>query len=571
MIREKGCPVSLVSPARTDDPWAAARAALEGLPDGGLNMAWEAADRHARERPRAIAVRWTAPDGRAGCVTYGALAERAARFAGALEALGIAPGTSVFGLLERGPAQVTAILGSLRAGAVYAPLFPEFGPEPLQTRLAGGRAAAVVTSVALWKRRLSKVIDGLDPRPEVLVADADGDPPAGTHDLRALMDAAEPCTLPVATGPESPAFLQFTSGTTGQPKGALHVHEALVAQHETARSVLGLTPDDVFWCTADPGWVTGLVYGVLAPLSVGCTVVVDTGDFDARRWLHLLGEERVTVWYTTPTAVRLLRRAGVDFVRGHGFPHLRRMFSVGEPLDATAVRFGEEAFGLPFRDTWWQTETGAIMIANAAGDMVTPGAMGRPVPGIHAAIAHKRDDGGLDFVHAPDTVGDLVLWPDWPSRFRGYLDAPERTTRCFADGWYITGDLARRDAEGRFWFVGRADDVIKASGHLVSPFEVESALLAHPAVAEAAATGRPDPVAGQLVIAHVALNPDYAPTDEQRRALLAHARKRLGAALAPREILFRDAMPKTRSGKIQRRVLQAEDPGSAAETPATQG
>jgi len=341
----------------------------------------------------------------------------------------------------------------------------------------------------------------------------------------------------------------------------VHVHGAVVAHALTGRLALDLHPEDVFWCTADPGWVTGTSYGIISPLVNGVTMIVDEAEFDAERWYGILESERVSVWYTAPTAIRMMMKTGLEVVRAHSFPALRFLASVGEPLHPAGVVWGEEAFGLPFHDNWWQTETGAIMVANFAAAEVRPGSMGRPVPGIEAGIVRRREDGGADEVTEPGEEGELALRPGWPSMFRTYLGEPERYDRCFAGGWYLSGDLARRDADGYFWFVGRADDVIKSSGHLIGPFEVESVLLEHPSVAQAGVIGKPDPVAGEVVKAFVTLKPRYVASHELEKELLAHARVRLGAVVAPKEIAFVDSVPITRSGKIMRRLLKARELG----------
>jgi acetyl-CoA synthetase len=462
----------------------------------------------------------------------------------------------VFTLLPRVPALYAVMLGALKAGCVVAPLFAAFGPEPLRRRLMLGDARVLVTTAALCCRKGLHGLDGVPAHLEVITVD---DPPPGARGLAGLMAAADPQAPSAPTGADDPALLHFTSGTTGAPKGALHGHGALVAQLATARHALDLRPEDTYWCTADPGWVTGTVYGVLAPLACGATLVADEGDFDPARWYAVLAEERVAVWYTTPTAIRMLMRVGDELPRRHDLSTLRVCASVGEPLNPEAVTWGASVLGRPFRDTWWQTETGAIMLANTGADAV-PGALGRPVPGIEAAVLH-RVPGGVEVAVEPDTVGELALRPPWPSLFQGYLGDAERTARSFAGGWYLSGDLARRDAAGRFWFVGRADDIIKSSGHLIGPFEVESVLLEHPAVAEAGVIGRPDPVAGEVVKAFVALKPGVTGDAALASALIAHARRRLGPALAPREVAFAEALPHTRSGKIMRRLLKARELG----------
>ncbi len=386
--------------------------------------------------------------------------------------------------------------------------------------------------------------------------------------LAPLLDAAPDRYDIGPTDAEDMALLHFTSGTTGTPKGAVHVHDAVVAHHATGRFALDLHPDDVFWCTADPGWVTGTSYGIVAPLAHGVTSIVDEGEFDATRWYATLAEQRVTVWYTAPTAVRMLMKIGTEVATGFDLSTLRFVASVGEPLNPEAVVWGEEALGLPIHDNWWQTETGGIMIANLRAMNVKPGSMGRPLPGIDAVILRRDEqgeivvrDGCAELVDEPDAEGELALRPGWPSMFRGYLHEEARYAACFAGGWYRSGDLARRDADGYFWFVGRADDVIKSAGHLIGPFEVESALMEHPSVAEAGVIGIPDPIAGAVVKAFVVLRPGVVRSEELRKELVGFGRARLGAAVAPREIDFRDDLPKTRSGKIMRRLLRARELG----------
>ena len=363
--------------------------------------------------------------------------------------------------------------------------------------------------------------------------------------------------------------MHFTSGTTGTPKGAVHAHDAVVAHYATGRYVLDLREGDVYWCTADPGWVTGTSYGVVAPLACGVTCIVDMAEFDAVRWYTLLEQEHVTVWYTAPTALRMLMKAGDAMAAGHDLSGIRHAASVGEPLNPEVVQWGDRVLGLAIHDTWWQTETGAIMVANVAGLPIRPGSMGKPVPGIELALLrHGPDDERLlDADGAPvlvDSVGDegeIALRTPWPSLMRAYLNAPERFASCFAGGWYLSGDLARLDADGYVWFVGRGDDVIKSAGHLIGPFEVESVLMEHPAVAEAGVIGVPDPVVGQTVKAFVELKTGFEPSDDLRRELVALARRKLGSAVAPRQIEFSEHLPLTQSGKIMRRVLKARELG----------
>jgi acetyl-CoA synthetase len=544
--------------------WEAARHALDGLPGGrGLNIAHEAVDRHtAGSRGVTVALRWLGRAGERQQITYNDLRRETSRFANALRRLGVGKGDVVATLMGRTPAQYVAALGTLKNASVYTPLFSAFGPDPIVARLAKARARALVTTESLYQRKVLPIRAQLpDLEHVLLVRDGSGPLHPGTRDLVALMASEDDRFEIPPTDPQDLALMHFTSGTTGTPKGALHVHGAVVSHHATAKFALDFHPGDVFWCTADPGWVTGTSYGIIAPLTHGLTSVVDEADFDAERWYRVLRDERVTVWYTAPTAIRMLMKAGTELARAYDLRTLRFLGSVGEPLNPEAVVWGVEAFGQPFHDNWWQTETGGIMIANFASMDIRPGSMGRPLPGIDAAIVRRLEDGSVSVIDTPGKEGELALRTGWPSMFRGYLGEPERYRKCFAGDLYLTGDLARRDADGYFWFVGRADDVIKSSGHLIGPFEVESLLMEHRAVAEAGVIGKPDPVAHETVKAFVLLKSGFEPDEALRRDVLAFARRHLGAVVAPKEIEFAASLPRTRSGKIARRVLRARELG----------
>ena len=625
------------SAVRQGFSWAEARSLLRGLPAGGLNIAFEAVDRHLEEGlGDKVAIRWLgrdsqgdgrgtrqkdgqrdSPTTRAGCrdLTYGELARLTSRFAHLLERLDVAPGERVFSLLGRVPELYIVALGTLKAGRVFSPLFSAFGPEPVRARMTLGDARVLVTTAAYYERKVAPWRSELPGLSHVLLIDRWGEElPAGTLSLAEALATCPDRGGLAATRPEDMALLHFTSGTTGKPKGAVHVHGAILVHVLTGHYALDLHPEDVFWCTADPGWVTGTSYGIIAPLAIGATLIVDEADLDPARWFGILQDQRVTVWYTAPTAIRMLMkvadRTNKGIVGEYDLSRLRFLASVGEPLNPEGVIWGQEVLGLPFHDNWWQTETGGIMIANYRGMDIKPGSMGKPLPGVEAAIVRRtgakaaapaegsaaeylglspvpvvtsaahgpyqvptpakgepaepatpQPAASIEVIETPNTLGELALRPGWPSMFRGYLNEPERYAQCFADGWYLTGDLAQRDADGYYWFVGRADDVIKSAGHLIGPFEVESVLMEHPAVAEAAAIGIPEPTAGEVVKALVALKPGFTADEALRKALLAHARKRLGPAVAPREIDFRANLPKTRSGKIMRRLLRARELG----------
>ncbi len=546
--------------------WEQARRALSGLPGArGLNVAYEAVDRHvAAGRGDKVALRFLRKKGAVEDLSYLTLQRRTNRFANALRSLQVAAGDRVFSLLGRQPELYVAALGALKAKAVFCPLFSAFGPEPIQTRMEIGDASVLVTTERLYQKKVQPIRDQLPTLRHVLLIGDEGARTStpDTRDWSSIIESASDRFEITPTSPDDPSIMHFTSGTTGKPKGALHVHGAVVVHQHTGRAVLDLHDDDIYWCTADPGWVTGTSYGLIAPLSCGVTSVVDEADFDAERWYRILAEQKVSVWYTAPTAVRMLMKAGAELPKRFDLSALRFAGSVGEPLNPEAVWWGHEVLGLPFHDNWWQTETGGIMIANVAAMAIKPGSMGKPIPGIEAAIVEKSDDGKrLTVVAAPNVEGELALRPGWPSMFREYVKEPERTKKCFVDGWYLSGDLAKQDADGYYWFVGRADDVIKSSGHLIGPFEVESALMEHAAVAEAGVIGVPDPVAGNLIKAFVVLKPGRTASEELRLDVLGLARARLGPAVAPREIAFVPDLPKTKSGKIMRRLLKARELG----------
>ncbi len=550
---------------RAEFSWQAARRELDGLPSGGgLNIAYEAVDRHAAGAlSEHLALRWLGKRGEIRDFTYADLRALTDRFANVLKRLGLDAGERVFMLTGRIPELYISALGTLKNRNVFCPLFSAFGPEPIRQRISIGDGRVLVTTVTLYQRKIAELRSALPGLKHVLLIGTPDELRAipDTKDFHQLMEQADNRFDIPPTDPEDLALLHFTSGTTGKPKGAMHVHQAVVAHHMTGRYALDFHPGDIFWCTADPGWVTGTSYGIIAPLTHGITSIIDEAEFDAERWYGLLEQQKVTIWYTAPTAVRMMMKVGTEVIRKFDLSNLRFIASVGEPLNPEAVVWGQEAFGLPIHDNWWQTETGGIMIANYAAMEIRPGSMGRPLPGIDAAIVRQRKDGTVEVVDAPEVEGELALRPGWPSMFRGYLNEDARYRKCFADGWYLTGDLAKRDRDGFYWFVGRIDDVIKSAGHLIGPFEVESTLMEHRAVAEAGVIGKPDPTAGEVVKAFVALKPGFAASEDLRLDLLGFARRRLGVAVAPREIDFVANVPKTRSGKIMRRLLKARELG----------
>ncbi len=532
-----------------------------------INIGQLAVDRHAagplRDR---VALRWLGRDGAVLDTTYGQLQEQTNRFANVLRWLGVGKQDRVFALAGRIPALYTAALGTLKNTSVFCPLFSAFGPEPVRQRLQRGNAKVLVTTERLYKKTIADLRKSVPELKHVLLTDARENLEDGVWALAPMLAQVSPHYVVPRTSPDDMALLHFTSGTTGMPKGAIHVHNAALMHYMTGKYALDLNPDDIFWCTADPGWVTGTSYGIIAPLLHGVTNIVDEADFDAERWYGILQNQKVTVWYTAPTAIRMLMRIPGEPRARFDLSRVRLIASVGEPLNPSAVVWGQQALGLPIHDNWWQTETGGIMISNYPAMDIRPGSMGKPLPGVEAAIVRRTPVGSLVVLDQPDQEGELALKPGWPSMFQGYLHEPERYAKCFAKDdqgreWYLTGDLARCDADGYYTFVGRTDDIIKTAGHMVGPFEVESALMEHPAVAEAGVIGKPDPTIGEIVKAFVALRPSYTESEELKLDILGFARKKLGAAVSPKEIEFCPQIPRTRSGKIMRRLLKARELG----------
>ena len=543
------------------DWWRDAFEKMDWLPGGGLNNAYEAVDRHvAHGHGDKLAMIWLGKNGEEERYTYAEFKHESDRFGAVMQNLGIGLGDRVFIFMDRLPELYIAAMGILKAGGVIAPLFSAFGPDPVRDRMLDAGAKYLVTSPDL-RAKISEMLPEIKTLKNVIIVNKDGrsdDPPVeGDLDYYELMSAADPDSFTMAeTTQYDFAIMHYTSGSTGKPKGVLHRHQAVIQQWITGHWALDFKFDDVYFCTADPGWVTGTSYGMMAPWTNGVTQIIYEGGFSASGWYKVIQDYDVTVWYTAPTAVRLLMRAGGDVVDQYDMSSLRFIGSVGEPLNPEAVVWGNRHFSMPIHDNWWQTETGAIMCANYPSMAVRPGSMGRPFPGITMGVL---DDQFNEM--APGSAGSLAVRPGWPSMMYTYWQQDEMYNSRFKKGWYITGDQASIDEDGYFWFQGRADDVINTAGHLVGPFEVESALIEHEAVAEAGVIGKPDPIAMEVVKAFVTLNPGHEAGPQLRRELMRFARDRLSAGVAPREIDFIDIMPKTRSGKIMRRLLKARELG----------
>ena len=542
--------------------WKKVAGELDQVPGGkGRNIAYEAVDRHAMGNLKdTVALRFVRKDKSIEEFTYSELKSLTSKFANVLKNLSLNKGDRVFSLTGRIPELYITALGTLKFTCVFCPLFSVFGPEPIFQRLSKGDVKVLLTTSGLYDKKIKQLTEKLPSLEYILLADAEDHLSEKVLSFPKLMDNASEIFIIPETKPEDPALLHFTSGTTGMPKGALHVHEAVLTHYITGKYVLDFKPGDIFWCTADPGWVTGTSYGIIAPLVNGVTNIIDKEEFDAVRWYHILEEQNVTIWYTAPTAIRRLMRMDIKPKETYHLEKLRVILSVGEPLHPDAVIWGQESFGIPILDNWWQTETGGIMIANYPSMKVKPGSMGKPLPGVEAAIAEVKDD-HIKIIKKPGIQGQLVLKKGFPSMFRGYLHEEERYKKCFIGDWYITGDLAKMDEDGYFWFIGRADDIIKTSGHMVGPFEVESTLMKHPAVAEVAVIGKPEASIGELVKAFVILKHGNKANEATKMDIMGFARKEMGPAVAPKEIEFVESIPKTRSGKILRRLLKAKELG----------
>ena len=542
-----------------DFDWTNAEKELGYRKGADINIGWYCSDRICNLGLGAKkALIWEDHQGNNRTYTYDDIRTLSNSFAAFLCGLGIKPGERICIFMDRVPELYISFLGILKMGGVAQPLFSAFGDESLFTRLDNAKTSAILTQ----RKHLAKVRKIKEQIPcleHIIIIDADQSP------LREREIAYGMETEPriekwdsFRSKAETPSVLHYTSGTTGQPKGAQHVHYSLISQYLTTKWVLDVNQDDIYWCTADPGWVTGTSYGIIGPWANGVTQAVLDSGFSSDKWYSFIEKHKITVWYSAPTAIRLLMRDGMDAVRKYDLSSLRHLCSVGEPLNAEAVIWSKEAFGLPFHDTFWQTETGCIVITNYPGMPIKPGSMGRPFPGITATVVDPKT---FEPVDRPGTVGLIAIRPGWPSMFRTYYNNEEIYRGKFKNGWYICGDRASIDVDGYFWFVGRDDDVINTGGHLVGPFEIESALLEHPAVAESAAVGKPDPVNMEVVKVFVALKPESEPGDDLELEIMNFIRKKLSPLAMPQEIEFVKSLPKTRSGKIMRRLLRAREWG----------
>lgn len=528
--------------------WSEKQKELSYFPDGSLNIAHNAVDIHAQgSNATKPALVFEDETGNLQTFTFKELSDETNKYANYLSSKVINKGDRVFLFLPRIPELYIAFLGTLKTGAIAGTLFSAFAAEALKDRLENSKAVALFTTKELFER-VKQIQDQLPDLKHIIILDDE----ATKSEIN-----SQPSEYSVFhTSPEDYAFMLYTSGTTGKPKGIVHAHAALVQQKETTKVVLDLKPEDRYWCTADPGWVTGIVYGIITNWTLGVTSYVLGGRFDPEKWYEFLQKHKITVWYTAPTAIRMLMSKGDELVKKYDLSNLRHLSSVGEPLNPEAVVWSEKVFGKMFHDTWWQTETGSMMIVNKPGDVIRPGSMGHPLPWIEAAVL----DDEMNSVPA-GTEGNLCIRPPWPSLMRTVWQNQEKYQSYFKNGWYISGDKAKIDSDGYWWFIGRADDVIKTSGERIGPFEVESALVEYPGIVEAGVIGKPDELRGEIVKAFVVLKADTQPSDELKAQLQEHVKKHLAGHAYPREIEFVDKLPKTRSGKIMRRILKAKELG----------
>jgi acetyl-CoA synthetase len=544
--------------------WSDVGKEFDWFKTGKVNIAHEAIDRHAEGwRRNKVALYWEGQNGQDEKYTFQELKYLSNKFGNVLKKLGAKKGDRIFGYMSRVPALYISVLGSIKIGCIFGPLFGGFRSEAIKDRLWDSGAKILITQPHL-KRAVDEVKKDLPELKHVILVGAEeNELKEGEVSYESKMVQA-PDKLEVEwVGRETPHLLHYTSGTTGKPKGIVHVHNAMVGQYLTTKWVLDLRDDDVYWCTADPGWVTGTSYSLFGPWLNGVSQVIYEGRFNADKWYSLIEKHKVTVWYTAPTALRMLMAAGEEVVKKHDLSSLRHICSVGEPLNPEVIRWGLKVYDLPVHDNWWMTETGQMLIANFPSMQIKLGSMGKPFPGIQAGIV---DDKGREV--SPRTIGNLVIKPGWPAmmrdvwrgKWKDYAEQKYKEYFKFPE-WFLTGDSAYMDEDGYFWYQGRVDDVIKTAGERVGPFEVESCLIEHPAVIAAGVIGKPDPMRGEIIKAFVQLREGHAPSEELKQELMQHVKKHLAAHAYPREIEFRDELPVTRSGKILRRVLKAWELG----------
>ncbi|MDF1508697.1 acetate--CoA ligase [Robertmurraya sp. DFI.2.37] len=518
---------------------------------GLVNMAHEAIDKHANSYRKNKVALYYRDANRNEKYTFKEMKELTNKAGNVLKTYGdVEKGDRVFIFMPRSPELYFTVLGAIKLGAIVGPLFEAFMEGAVRDRLEDSEAKVLVTTPELLERVPVGELPAL--KHIFLVGHEIQESEQYIDFNKRLQEASNKLEIEWVERTDG-LILHYTSGSTGKPKGVLHVHNAMLQHYQTAKWVLDLRDDDVYWCTADPGWVTGTSYGIFGPWLTGTSNLIVGGRFDPNTWYKMLEEYGVTVWYSAPTAFRMLMGAGDEIIKDYDLSQLRHILSVGEPLNPEVVRWGMKVFNRRIHDNWWMTETGAQLISNYPCMEIRPGSMGKPIPGVKAAIV---DNQGNEL--PANRMGNLAIKKGWPSMMKTIWNNEEKYQSYFMPGdWYVSGDSAYMDEDGYFWFQGRVDDVIMTSGERVGPFEVESKLVEHPAVAEAGVIGKPDPVRGEIIKAFIALRDGYEVSDDLKEDIRQFVKKGLAAHAAPREIEFRDKLPKTRSGKIMRRVLKA--------------
>lgn len=543
-----------VEALRKEFDWEEVKKNFSWHKTGKVNMAYEAIDRHAEnpDKKDQVALLYSAP-GREEHVTFEQLSKQSNKAANMLKNNGIQKGDRVFLFMPRSPEFYMSFFGILKLGAIAGPLFEAFMQQAVRDRLEDSEATMLITTPDLLERVPVEELPDLKKIILVGESDLEGDKYKNfEEEMEQASDELELEWVDLEDG----MLIHYTSGSTGKPKGVYHVHNAMIQQYATGKWVTDLQEGDVYWCTADPGWVTGTSYGIFAPWLNGVTNVVRGGRFTPESWYETLEKFKVTVWYTAPTALRKFVSAGDELVKEYDLSNLRHVMSVGEPLNPEVVTWGLKVLDLRIHDTWWMTETGAQLIVNLPCMEIRPGSMGKPIPGIEASIV---DNEGNEL--PPNQMGNLAIKEGWPAMMRTIWNNPGKFESYFINGWYVSGDSAYKDEDGYFWFQGRLDDVINTSGERVGPFEVESKLIEHKAVAEAGVIGKPDPERGEIIKAFITLNPGYEASDELLEDIRKFVKTGLSAHAAPREIEIKDSIPKTRSGKIMRRLLKSWELG----------
>ncbi|PSQ25508.1 acyl-CoA synthetase [Halobacteriales archaeon QS_9_68_17] len=541
-----------------------------------LNVAHETVDRHADDRSK-VALYYHGTDGERETLTFWELSERSNRFANVLDDL-VDEGDRVFSYMPRIPEHYVAMVGTLKRGAVWGSVNERFGPDGIAYRLDDCDAKVVVTTPEN-RDTVGKALEDAPSVEHVVVVSDDGTGlRPGDLSYHGVAEAADREYDAAETGGEDDALLYYTSGTTGPAKGVLHEQRWIAGVAATQRYAVDLQEGDLYWSTGDLGWLTGAI-NTLGAWFWGASLFTYEGEFDAEAWAGLLDEYPITVLFSVPTAYRMLRTN--DETLADASLDLRHALSIGEPLSAGVVEWGEETLGVTIHDTYGQTETGNMIITNYPSMAVKPGSMGKPLPGIEADVVDPDTGERLP----PGETGEIAQRGDYPCFFAEYWQKPEKTTDCFVEGpdggerndatrtsadgesageWYLSGDLAHTDEDGYFWFEGRADDVIISSGYRIGPFEVESSLGEHAAVAEGAVVPKPDEQRGTIVKAYVTLTDEYEPSESLVEEIQDHVKEDLAAHEYPREIEFVDELPKTVTGKIRRTELRdrTEDPTS---------